>query len=104
MKVLIAACMLAGAMGVQSSAHVFANGQPNKSCQDVIAAGGTTPGGSGNVAPTGSPFNQATGGISGANYAGNATQTTPISAGGTYPGNGNPVSQYDVACFQVSSH
>jgi hypothetical protein len=23
---------------------------------------------------------------------------------GTYPGKGNPVSQYDVACFQVSSH
>jgi hypothetical protein len=104
MKVLVAALAIAGALSVQSSGHALANGQPSKSCQTVIANGGQTPGGSGNVAHSGSPFNQATGGVSGMNYAGNAPQTTPVSLGGTYPGNGNPVSQYDVACFQVSSH
>lgn len=104
MRVLAAALILAGAMSVQFGGHAFANGQPNQSCQTVIANGGTTPGGSGNTAHSGSPFNQATGGVSGSHYAGNSPQTTPISAGGTYPGKGNPVSQYDVACFQVSSH
>jgi hypothetical protein len=104
MKVLVAALVIAGAVSVQSSGHALANGQPNKSCQDVILAGGQTPGGSGNVLHSGSPFNQVTGGVSGGQYAGNSPQTTPISLGGTYPGKGNPVSQYDVACFQVSGH
>jgi hypothetical protein len=104
MKVLVAALALAGAFTVQSSTHVFANGQPNQSCQDVIVAGGQTPGGSGNVMHSGSPFNQATGGVAGSKYAGSSPQTTPVSMGGTYRGNGNPVSQYDVACFQVSGH
>ena len=88
MKVLAAALALAGAFTVQSTNHVFANGQPNQSCQDVIAAGGQTPGGSGNVMHSGSPFNQATGGMAGSKYAGSSPQTTPISMGGTYPGAG----------------
>lgn len=104
MKLLVAALIIAGAVTVQTSGYAFANGQPNQSCQAVIVAGGQTPGGSGNTLHSGSPFNQATGGMAGSKYAGSSPQTTPISAGGTYRGNGNPVSQYDVACVQVSSH
>jgi hypothetical protein len=103
MKLFALALLIAGAVTVQTSGRVLA-AQPGQSCQDVIAAGGQTPGGSGNVMHSGSPFNQVTGGTSGGVYAGNSPQTTPISSGGTYRGNGNPVSQYDVACFQVSSH
>ncbi len=70
-----------------SSVPVFAAGQPNQSCQ----AEPSTPGGSA-TAP-GSAFN--TSGVSGGVYA------------GTQPQNSNnpmSVSQYDVACYQVSNH
>jgi hypothetical protein len=102
MKLFALALLIAGAVTVQTSGRVLA-AQPGKNCQNVIKAGGQTPGGSGNVLHTGSPFNQVTS-VSGGVYAGNSPQTTPILNGGTYPGNGNPVSQYDVACFQVSGH
>jgi hypothetical protein len=62
-------------------------GLPSQSCQDIEAAGGTTPGGS--AQSPGSPFNEP--GINSTN-------------GGTGGQHYNETSQYDVACFQVSGH
>jgi hypothetical protein len=62
-------------------------GRPSQSCQDLEANGGTTPGRSANS--PGSPFNEP--GINSAN-------------GGTGGQHYSETSQYDVACFQVSSH
>jgi hypothetical protein len=62
-------------------------GPPDQSCQDQLNSGGTTPGNS--ASSPGSPFNEPgfgspNGGIGGQNYS--------------------ESSQYDVACFQVSTH
>jgi len=62
-------------------------GLPSQSCQDIEAAGGTVPGKS-SLSP-GSPFNEPglnspNGGIGGQHYS--------------------EMSQYDVACYQVSQH
>lgn len=61
--------------------------QPNKSCQDTP----TTPGQS--MTAPGSAFNP--GGTAGSVYAGQQPQNS---------NNPNSVSQYDVACFQLSQH
>jgi hypothetical protein len=63
------------------------HGRPSQSCQDIEAAGGTTPGHAANS--PGSPFNEP--GINSAN-------------GGTGGQHYSETSQYDVACFQVSMH
>jgi hypothetical protein len=65
-----------------------ANGQPNQSCEDVVAAGGSTPGNSANAPGGGSPFSgeDSTGG---SHYAGSQPQNSRNTAS---------VSQYDVAC------
>ncbi len=67
-------------------------GQPSQGCLS-----NTAPSEPGNAADArGSAFNE-NGGIAGGVYAGNGqTQSTPA--------NGHAVSQYDVACFQVSQH
>jgi hypothetical protein len=71
-------------------------GQPSQTCLSS-----TAPNEPGQAASSpGSPFNEVNG-IAGGVYAGNSPQTTPPPAG-TFPGQGNPVSQYDVACYQVS--
>jgi hypothetical protein len=62
-------------------------GQPNQSCQ----AQPSTPGNA--ASAPGSAFN--TSGMAGTVYAGTQPQNST---------NPNSVSQYDVACFQVSSH
>jgi hypothetical protein len=73
-------------------------GQPNQSCQTELTTGGTTPGNA--ASSPGSVFNEPgfgsiSGGIGGTAYNnGNANS----------PNTTNAVSQYDVACFQVSSH
>jgi hypothetical protein len=61
-------------------------GPASQSCQDQLTNGGTTPGNS--ASSPGSPFNEpgfgsANGGTGGANYS--------------------PNSQYDVACYQIST-
>ncbi|MEP6895118.1 MAG: adenylate cyclase [Chloroflexota bacterium] len=63
-------------------------GQPNQSCED---AGSVTPGHS--ASATGSAFNP--NGKAGTVYAGEQPQNSV---------NPHSVSQYDVACFQVSQH
>lgn len=65
-----------------------ANGQPNQSCEDIVAAGGSTPGNSASAPGGGSPFSgeDSTGG---SHYAGSQPQNSRNTAS---------VSQYDVAC------
>jgi hypothetical protein len=98
-KLLAAACFLF--MGVLvapavagASVNPNGSGQPNQSCQDVVASGGTEPGRS--AGSPGSPFNEpsptSAGGTGGAAY----------SAGNANSPNAKAVSQYDVACYQVS--
>ncbi len=91
-KLLLAVMVLAVLFLLTPSHPVFAanppgTGQPNQSCQDV----GVTPGFS--IFAIGSAFNPL--GVAGMVYAGIQPQNSvnPLS-----------VSQYDVACFQVSQH
>ena len=70
-----------------AAANPAGTGRPSQSCQDLEAAGGTTPGHA--AMSPGSPFNEpgidsVDGGIGGQHYS--------------------ETSQYDVACFQVSQH
>jgi hypothetical protein len=85
-------CVLAGVIaaagsGVANAATTGSHGQPNQSCGSTTAP--NTPGNS-SSAP-GSAFNP--GGQAGSVYAGEQPQNS---------NNPNAVSQYDVACFQVS--
>ncbi len=79
------AMVVAGASAALANTTPNTPGQPGQSCQ----AQPTTPGSS--AAAPGSAFN--TSGVAGTHYAGNAPQNST---------NPNSVSQYDVACFQVS--
>lgn len=104
-RLVVVLAVVLGTIVTPSVALAAANpgtGQPNQSCQTVEATGGTTPGSAspngGAAFSPGSVFNEptinsATGGTGGAAYnAGNANSPNP-----------HAVSQYDVACFQVSS-
>jgi len=71
--------------GALAAANPSGTGPPSQSCQDIEAAGGTTPGHA--AASPGSPFNEP--GINTTN-------------GGTGGQHYSESSQYDVACFQVS--
>jgi hypothetical protein len=87
---LILGVTVSTAIVVAGASAVFADstgstGQPSQSCQ----AQTSTPGNA--AAAPGSAFN--TSGVAGTVYAGNAPQNST---------NPNSVSQYDVACFQVS--
>lgn len=72
-------------MGTIFAANPPGTGQPNQSCEDV----GVTPGNA--VSAPGSAFNPD--GVAPSVYAGTQPQNS---------NNPNSVSQYDVACFQVS--
>src|SRR6266702_4357876 len=65
-----------------------ANGQPGASCEDAVAAGGSTPGNSASSPGGGSPFSGEDS-TAGSHYAGNVPQSSRNTAS---------VSQYDVAC------
>jgi hypothetical protein len=64
-------------------------GLPSQSCQTIEEEGGTTPGNGHAASSPGSPFNEP--GIN-------------SEKGGTGGQHYNETSQYDVACFHVSSH
>jgi hypothetical protein len=81
------AILVAGASTVLADTTPGTPGQPGQSCQ----AQTTTPGNA--AAAPGSAFN--TSGVAGTHYAGTQPQNST---------NPKSVSQYDVACFQVSSH
>jgi hypothetical protein len=78
----------AGAAGAATNPSPTGTGQPSQTCGSSTAP--STPGGS--AAAPGSAFNPD--GIAGTKYAGEQPQNS---------GNPQSVSQYDVACFQVSS-
>lgn len=74
------------AVALAGGGNPAGTGPPSQSCQDIEAAGGTTPGNAANS--PGSPFNEpginsTNGGIGGQHYS--------------------ESSQYDVACFHVSN-
>lgn len=78
---------------VLGSASVATAGQPGQACLSS-----TTPTEPGQAATApGSAFNETGPGTAGTVYAGNGVSATTA-------GSPNAVSQYDVACFQVSSH
>ncbi|MFF4352075.1 hypothetical protein [Streptomyces sp. NPDC001530] len=83
---LASVALVTGAAGI-AAAPVFAVGQPGQSCEDQP----TRPGHS-ESAP-GSAFNPD--GVSGTHYAGEQPQNS---------NNTHSVSQYDTACFEVSTH
>jgi hypothetical protein len=89
--VALAAVLVASAF----AASPGTNGQPSQSCLSLTAQ--LEPGRA--ASAPGSAFNEPSstteGGVAGQMYAGNG-QTTST------PANGAAVSQYDVACFQVS--
>ena len=97
---LAATATLAGGLALAASGTAFATGQPNQSCQDVVAAGGHEPGNAGSA--PGSAFNEPSntnpnGGTAGQVYAGNGTPSLNANSG-------NAVSQSYVACYLVSNH
>jgi hypothetical protein len=82
----ILCALLVGLPGVAFATDPGTHGQPNQSCEDQPS----TPGGGSSANSPGSPF---TGGVSDGKYAGSQPQNSK---------NATSVSQYDVACFQVS--
>jgi hypothetical protein len=83
--VMAAALALAIPTGALAAANPSGTGPPSQSCQDIEAAGGTTPGQA--ASSPGSPFNEP------------GINTTDGGTGGQHY---SESSQYDVACFQVS--
>jgi hypothetical protein len=78
---------------VLSSATVATAGQPSQTCLSA-----TAPNEPGQAASApGSAFNETGPGTAGTVYAGNGVSATTAASP-------NAVSQYDVACFQVSQH
>ena len=76
-----------------SSAIATATGQPSQTCLSS-----TAPNEPGQAASApGSAFNETGPGTAGTVYAGNGVSATT-------PASPNAVSQYDVACFEVSQH
>jgi len=78
--------LLVSIAGAALAASPGTQGQPSQSCEEQPA----TPGGGNSANSPGSPFHD---GVSDAKYAGSQPQNS---------NNPNSVSQYDVACFQVS--
>ena len=93
MRTAVSAALLAAGLvlAAPAASHAATNpsgtGPPSQSCQDIEAAGGTTPGHA--ATSPGSPFNEP--GINSTN-------------GGTGGQHYSESSQYDVACYQVSQH
>ena len=92
MRRAIAIVGLAAVMGLVGMGPASAAGNPSgtgppfQSCQDQVAGGGVEPGNA--SASPGSPFNEPSG-------------SNPGGIGGQHY---NEMSQYDVACYQLSNH
>lgn len=105
MRHLIASGLVVAALALAVPAASFATdphngttGQPSQTCLSSTAP--TEPGNASSA--RGSAFNEPSasnpnGGVAGQVYAGSGSNTQT-------PANGHAVSQYDVACFQVSQH
>jgi hypothetical protein len=96
MKLLIALAAVVAALAVAIPVAVAGTGNPNGTGQpSQMCLSGTAPNEPGNAASArGSAFNEVNG-IAGPLYAGSQPQNS---------NNPKSVAQYDVACFQVSSH
>jgi hypothetical protein len=94
----ITAIILVGALAFPPVTSVFAAGNPNGTGQpSQTCLSSTAPNEPGNASSApGSAFNE-NGGTAGSVYAGNGVSATTANSA-------NAVSQYDVACFQVSQH
>lgn len=90
--VLAVTLAVGGSSVALAAANPNGTGQPSQTCLSSTAL--MEPGNA--AAAPGSAFNEDPGGTAGAVYAGNGVSA--ITAGSP-----NAVSQYDVACFQVSS-
>jgi len=88
------AALVTGAAGI-AAGPAFSAGQPDQECGSETAQ--SSPGHA-SSAP-GSAFNEEPGGVAGSVYAG--SDGTPSLMHANSP---HAVSQYDVACFQVSNH
>jgi hypothetical protein len=86
---------LAGAAGQPNQT----TGQPNDSCQTTVANGGTEPGNA--SASPGSPFNEPNPATNNPGGTGGTAYTT---GNGHSPQTNVAVSQYDVACANVTAH
>jgi hypothetical protein len=94
MRLRIASTIVFAVGLVLASATVAAaTGQPSQTCLSATAS--NEPGRA--ASAPGSAFNETSPGTAGTVYAGNGVSTTT-------PASPNAVSQYDVACFQVSQH
>ncbi len=98
MRIVLAAMLLAVACALTAGAALAASnpngtGQPSQTCLSSTAP--NEPGSSANA--PGSAFNETGPGTAGVVYAGNGVSATTA-------GSSNAVSQYDVACYQVSQH
>jgi hypothetical protein len=82
--IVFGATVLVPAGTAFAAANPSGTGLPLQSCQDIVAAGGVTPGHA--SSSPGSPFNE----------------PTDTSAGGIGGQHYDETSQYDVACFQIS--
>ncbi len=100
-KLLIVATVCAASFalaGIASANPTGNQGQPSQSCGSTIAP--STPGGGNSATSTGSPFQGAS---SAGVYANGPGTGGPGTATGTgHITNPTAVSQYDVACYQVS--
>jgi hypothetical protein len=81
----IALGLMAASLALSMSATIAAAGQPNTSC-DVFT-----------VEPHGFT-------VDGFLLVADANYANPDSTGGLHSGNGQVVSQYDVACYQLTPH
>jgi len=96
-KLLVAIVVVAASFAV-AAGSASATGQPSQSCQAEPSA----PGGGNSSVSSGSPFQGAS---SAGVYANGPGTGGPGTATGTgHITNPNAVSQYDVACYQVSIH
>lgn len=101
MRILFALALAAALCVFTATTAVAANppgsGQPNQTCLSSTAM--QEPGNA--AGAPGSAFNEpsatSNGGTAGGVYAGSGRNTST-------PANSNAVSQYDVACFEVSQH
>jgi len=92
--IVAVACMFAlAATGAFAASNPNGTGQPSQTCLSSTAP--SEPGNSANA--SGSAFNETGPGKAGTVYAGNGVSATKA-------GSSNAVSQYDVACYQVSQH
>jgi hypothetical protein len=85
------ASLAIGAVGATAAPNPSGTGQPSQTCLSSTAP--SEPGQS--AGAKGSAFNETGPGTAGVVYAGNGVSATTA-------GSPNAVSQYDVACFQVS--